>query len=112
MTCVERNLHTLAEERSIELHRAVGERLLAQPALLDRARARVQGWIETGSTHPFYAQAWAEVLRRPVGEIVSMLTDPGERARALRQASPFAGFIDNETRLRIHRDVLDRWRSR
>jgi hypothetical protein len=41
-----------------------------------------------------------------------MLKDSGERARALRQASPFAGFIDNATRLRIHREVLDRWRSR
>jgi hypothetical protein len=108
---VTRNLHTLAEERSIELHRAVGERLLAQPELVDRARARVQDWIETGSTRPYYAQAWAEVLRRPVGEIVCMLTDPGDRARALRQASPFAGFIDNKTRLRIHREVLERWRS-
>jgi hypothetical protein len=106
-----RNLHTLAEERSIELHRAVGARLLAQPALLDRARARVQDWLRTGSTHPHYAMAWAEILNRPVGEIAVMLTDPGEPARALRQASPFAGFIDNETRLRIHREVLERWRN-
>jgi hypothetical protein len=50
------NLHTLAEERSIELH-------------------------------------------RPVGEIVSMPTDPGEHARARCLALPFAGFIDSATRL-------------
>jgi hypothetical protein len=109
---VTRNLHTLAEERSIELHRAVGERLLAQPGLLDRARARVQDWLETGSTHPHYAQAWADALSRPIAEIVSLLTDPSEHARALRQASPFAGFIDSKTRFRIHREVLARWRSR
>jgi hypothetical protein len=43
-----------------------------------------------------------------VNEIVAVLTDPGEQARALRRASPFAGFIDNRTRLRVRREVIDR----
>jgi hypothetical protein len=106
-----RNLHGLAEERSIELHRAVAQRLLSQPDLLDVARARVRAWLGTGSTHPHYAKAWAEVLDGDVSRIAAFLVDPGERARAMRQASPFAGFLDSRTRFRIHREVLDRWRA-
>ena len=45
-----------------------------------------------------YAEAWREILSCPAGEVALFLEDPGERARQLRQTSPFAGFLDARTR--------------
>jgi hypothetical protein len=97
--------HAVSEETSLELHRAVAERLRADPALLDRARQRVEGWLRDGTLARPYAEAWREILSRTLDEIASFLEDPGERARQLRQASPFAGFIDARTRWALWRGV-------
>lgn len=99
------NLHELAEERSIALHRAVAERVLAEPSLLEAVRARVATWLRDGTVHAEYAHAWAAILARPLAEILPVLTDPGERARALRQVTPFVGILDQKERLRIRADV-------
>jgi hypothetical protein len=90
----------------------VGARLEENPGLLALARARVETWTKSGGTHPYYAQAWKQILERPLPEILAVLADRSEFARDLRQASPFAGFLDPKTRFRIHRDVLERWNRR
>ncbi len=102
------NLHFLAEERSLALHAAVAERLRENPTLLEVARARVSGWIERGSVSSHYAQAWQEILARPLEDVLQAIVDPGEGARALRQVSPFAGVIDPRSRWRILREVRER----
>ena len=56
---------------------------------------------------PDGAEAWREVLSRSVGEVAGFLEDPGDRARQLRQASPFAGFLDARTRWSILRRARD-----
>ena len=50
-------LHALAEDVSLELHRAVAERLLEEPAPVERARQRVAGWLRDGSVARPYSQA-------------------------------------------------------
>lgn len=93
----------MAEDVSLDLHKAVADRLLAEPALLDRTRERVARWLRDGSVARPYAEAWLCVLGRPVEEIARFLEDPGERARQLRQTSPFAGVLDPRTRWSIWR---------
>ena len=95
----------MGEERSIAMHRAIGERLRADPALVETARKRVQSWLETGSVGGAYANAWAALLAAPIDQLIDALVDPAEKARALRQVSPFAGVLDPRTRWRIRRDV-------
>ena len=95
--------HAVAEDTSLELHRAVAERLRQDPALVERARARVLGWLSDGSVARPYAEGWQAILAGPVEDIASFLTDSGERARQLRQTSPFAGFLDPRTRWTIWR---------
>jgi hypothetical protein len=102
------DLHRLAEERSIAYHRAVAERLRREPALLEVARARVEGWLAEGRS-PFYAGRWRELLSRPLDELLAFLSDPGEDARAMRQATPFAGMIDPRERWRLWREVRQRF---
>lgn len=102
------NLHRLAEERSLAYHAAVADRLRREPDLLAIARARLAEWIAAGHS-PEHARAWQEILTRPLGDILAFLVDPGERARELRQSTPFAGFIDPRERWRLWREVRARW---
>lgn len=95
--------HAVAEDTSLQLHRAVAERLRAEPSLVERARRRVEDWIRDGTVAKPYAEAWREILSRPAGEVALFLEDPGERARQLRQTSPFAGFLDARTRWAVWR---------
>src|SRR6185295_4703452 len=97
--------HELAEERSMAIHRVIADRLREDPSLLSAARSRVAGWLADGSVHPAYAQAWHELLSGPTERLLTLLEDRGERARALRQCSPFAGIVDPRTRWKIWRDV-------
>ena len=93
----------LAEETSIELHRIVAERLRAEPSLVERARDRVDGWLREGTVSRPLAEAWSTLLAQPLEDVTALMIDPGERARHMRQASPFAGFLDPRTRWAIWR---------
>ena len=99
--------HRLAELRSLAFHGAVAERIRAYPHVLARARARASEWVRDGGRTSGAARAWAEILAAPVDEICAFLTDPSERATALRQSTPFAGAIDSRERWRIWRAVRD-----
>ena len=88
--------HRLAEERSLALHAEVVRRLRVDPAVLERARARVTRWLSDGGpTHPRYAGAWRDLLAGEVEAVCAALGDPGDRMRALRQCTPFAGVVDS-----------------
>ncbi len=100
--------HNVAEERSLALHREVARRLREDPALLAKARRRVQLWLASGTVPTSWAVRWSEILAGPLDEVVALLTDPGDEARDLRQASPFAGAIEPQTRWAILRHSGDR----
>ena len=104
-----RNPHRLNDLRSLAIHRLIAERIEADPSLLERPRARVRAWREAGSVHPYYLQAWADLLDGPIEEVLAVLRDEGERATDLRHNSPFAGIIDQSTRLRIWKEARDLW---
>lgn len=102
------DLHRLAEERSLELHRTIAAILEREPARVDQARALLDRWIRAGSISAFYASEWTKLLDGPMKTLLEVLVDEGERARALRQSTPFAGFVDPRTRWRIWREVRER----
>jgi hypothetical protein len=102
--------HQIAEARSLAYHRAIADRLAGDPAILERARVRVRGWLQARpGTH--FATGWADVLARPLPEIIAFLTDTGERARELRQSTPFAGVLDARERWRLWREAGERARA-
>ena len=94
-----------SDEQSILLHSEVAERLQADPSILDRARSRVRSWLEDGSVHRYYVEAWERVLSQSVDEVAAFLVHTSEHACALRQVSPFAGVLDPRTRWRLLRRV-------
>lgn len=95
--------HAVAEDVSLALHAAVADRVRADPSLLERVKQRVDDWLRAGTVARAYAEAWREILARPADEVARFLEDPGERARQLRQTSPFAGVLDPRTRWAIRR---------
>ena len=103
------DLHRLSEERSIEYHRVIAERLWSQPEILEMARHRVQAWLTGSSEPPFYAEKWAEMLARDVPAIAAFLVDRSELALELRQSSPFAGALQPQERWRIWRETRERF---
>jgi hypothetical protein len=60
--------HRLAEARSLAFHRVVAERMVSNPAILERARDRVQAWLAQGIA-PYYARAWERILRGDVDQL-------------------------------------------
>jgi hypothetical protein len=100
--------HELAEERSLALHALIAARIQGDREVAAAARARVAQWQRDGSVHPSYANAWMSLLDGPTPQLIAMLVDRGERGRALRQCTPFAGVIDPRTRWRVWREVRER----
>jgi hypothetical protein len=94
------DFHHPAEARSFALHEEVAKRISERPDLVERARQRVSVWLEDPTRHP-YAGDWMALLVGPRGELLDALTSRHERMCTLRQASPFAGALDNRTRWQI-----------
>jgi hypothetical protein len=93
--------HRVVEERSLRYHAAIAARLLLDATILPRIRERVEEWIRTGTVAAYYAEAWRDVLCRPVSEISAWLRDDSETARALRPVSPFAGVLSARERWQL-----------
>lgn len=92
--------HDLSERRSWALHQEVAARLVEHPELVERARARVTDWLRDPLRHP-YAADWQELLQGDTVILAAALVEVNPRMQALRQASPFAGALDSQTRWRI-----------
>lgn len=103
------DLHRLAEERSIAYHRVIADRLQRRPEILERARRRVEGWMEAGDKAPFYARKWSEVLAGDPTSIAAFLVDRSELAIELRQSTPFAGALEPRERWKIWRETRERF---
>ncbi|MBC7460351.1 MAG: hypothetical protein H7287_03215 [Thermoleophilia bacterium] len=97
--------HRTAELRSIELHRMVADRIVQDGTIVDRAAARVRGWMADGSVHGIYATAWLELLEGPPADLLELLVDDSVRAADLRQVTPFAGVISDRDRQDIIRRI-------
>ena len=96
--------HRLAEKRSLAYHVAVAQQVRRDPAVIDRARATVGRWLSEGrALH--YALAWDRLLSGSPSILCELLVADTDEARALRQATPFAGVIEPRERWRIWQRV-------
>jgi hypothetical protein len=95
--------HDRARLRSLAYHQAVSERL--RTPMVEEARHVLARWREQDRIDDRYAEAWDEILDRPVAEIRGMLADDSPEGDDLRQNSPFAGVLSEPERQRILREV-------
>lgn len=108
---VERELHvmflppmTREDRRSLELHRAIADKLAADPALVvGTARKNVALMLQTNPEAKGLLGAWRRVLLLPTSELIDLLQDPRPPARELRHVSPFAGVLSPSERWDVYR---------
>ncbi len=93
--------HGKVERRSVRYHEAIGRRMLDDPSVVQRAKARVERWLQDGTVAPFYARGWQQLLDLPTDELCTFLIERSERATAFRQVSPFAGVLTPQERWRL-----------
>ena len=95
--------HRIAEARSLALHVLAARRIAADPALLARARATVERWLDRyGDRAPAALHEWRALLERPWTEVVARATELSEDAARLRQSSPLATLLPDAARRRVH----------
>jgi hypothetical protein len=87
--------------RSRLLHEAVALKLVRDPTLIDRARARLAKLRETNPSARAYHQRWSELLAGPREALFRALTEDSESAADLRKESPFTTLLKPDERSRI-----------
>lgn len=93
--------HWQIEERSLILHREIARRIREDPAVLEIARENLNRWIQNQG-HRLYWTEWKKILNGPLQEILSFLVSPEDKARWLRQSSPFCGILTPRERWKIY----------
>ena len=107
------NRFTREEEKSLRLHQALLAPLLTEPdGVISKARDNLDRW--TGMHRPDgmtsrYFEEWKRVLDGGLHAIVDVMISPSQEARELRQNSPFAGVLPDETRRQVLRTFKDHW---
>lgn len=104
---------TEEQERSLWLHRALLMVLLAEPEpALSRARDNLERWRELhrpdGMTSSYFDR-WDAILDCGLDAVVRVISSESEEACELRQNSPFAGLLPDETRAKVLRSFRDHW---
>ena len=94
--------HQNIDLRSLAMDQRMAEKLLANPALVDRGLANLDRWLKTCSpgVRPVLIE-WQTLLQRPLPDVILVLRSTDERATRLRQSSPFAGLLSVSERTEI-----------
>ena len=95
--------HRIAEARSLAMHVMAAKRIGADPALLVRARATLDRWLQRYADRtPAAITEWQTLLARPWPQIAARATALTEEGARLRQSSPLATVLSAAERRRIH----------
>jgi hypothetical protein len=98
--------HAFLDEFALAYHRAVADRLRAEPgAVLERAHRNLHRWIEGDAFGPgemASLEEWRRILgEADVGRLIEIITDSSDEGQRLRSSSPFVGALPPEERLEI-----------
>ena len=98
--------HAFLDEFALAYHRAVAERLRAEPeAVLERARQNLNRWTEGdafGAGERASLEEWREILgEADVDHLIEIITDTSDEGQRLRSSSPFVGALSPQERLEI-----------
>lgn len=98
--------HAFLDEFALAYHRAVAERLRAEPeAVLERAHRNLNRWIEGdafGAGEQVSLEEWRNILSEAdVDRLIEIMTDTSDEGQRLCSSSPFVGSLSSEERLEI-----------
>jgi len=92
------------EIRTLEMHRAIATKIESDPESvreLARRNLKVLRAADIAGNSEPYLDAWEDLISGPVARLVTVMTSTDQAARDLRQASPFAGVLNDEERLEV-----------
>lgn len=91
--------HQDIDERSLAMHRLIAEKLRHEPALFEQVKVTLARWRTTvsPSSQP-YLEEWESLMNQGMDACLAVAVEDSERAKALRQSSPFAGILNNQER--------------
>lgn len=95
---------TSPERRTLEMHRAVAAHFQTHPERIReiaRRNLQVMRDADREGHGSVYLEVWEDLLSAEDAQLIEAMTSTDQPARALRQASPFAGVLDDEERLVI-----------
>lgn len=84
--------------RSRLLHERVAVKLVRDPGLIERAKARLDKLRSTNPSARRYHARWAELLAGPPEALLRALGEDSEAAADLRKESPFTTLLDRQER--------------
>lgn len=90
------------------MHRAIAEKLRACPELMEVAFDNLRRWSAGAGHSQPYLEAWSELLKRPLDEVLVLIVEDSERMCAMRQAGPFAGILSPKERWAIYDEFASR----
>jgi len=105
---------TRDQERSLWLHRALLAELVVNPdEVLSLARANVTRLLKQHAARmaAHWLVEWQRILNSGVDEVADVLTSLNPLAVELRQNSPFAGALPQETRSQVLAAFTKHWRT-
>ena len=106
---------TREHEKSLWLHRALLVDLLSDPeGVIAKARANIDRWERVHRADGMtagYLLEWRRILRAGVDDIAETATSSAVHACELRQNTPFAGVLSDETRMRVLRSFARHWEA-
>jgi hypothetical protein len=94
--------HGRLDGRSLALHRLVAEKVLANPALLDKARGNPRRWQRSHGSPSLALAEWERILTGTVDQVARFLVERSKMATRLRQSSPLTGILTEPERLAIY----------
>ena len=101
------------DEQSLWLHYALLAPLLTEPEpVIAKARDNLLHWSSKHRQDGMamrYLVKWERVLDDGIDAIIDTLTSHSQEARELRQNSPFAGALTDETRQRVLKTFRKHW---
>ena len=84
------------------MHRAIADKLRADPTLVEIARQNLDRWsVENSRSQPYW-DAWRDILNGPFEDVLQCMVEGSERMTAMRQATPFAGILAPAERWAIY----------
>jgi hypothetical protein len=98
--------HAFLDEFALAYHRAVADRLRAEPsAVLEHARRNLDRWTEGDAFGPgdlASLEEWRRILDQAnVERLIEIITDASDEGQRLRSSSPLVGALSPEERLEI-----------
>lgn len=101
------------EERSLWLHRALLGPLMRDPdRVFAQARSNLERWSASHRSDGMsqsYLREWERLLDQGVDAVADVLTGRNPHSVELRANSPFAGVVDEQERLAVHRSFHRHW---